>query len=269
MAVNSSHLYAPNFDAYASTYDAFTPIQARVAEELARHIAAYRETNQDKHPERWLDVGCGTGKLIEAVLAHVGQHLPDHIIQLYGVDNAPAMLKQWQMRCTAWLKTANLSADSCQSLCHDMAAMPFADGEMTLTFSSFALHWANPQVLAELVRVTADGGQIHVAVPVLGSLGEVRQRFAKLPIFAFLPVEDWQTVWNDQVQARGGRLLYAHTATFCQTHDNLAQLLIHLKHMGGAVQTGQHLPVGTLRQYLADTSPVTLDYRVWLTGAQF
>ena len=266
MAVNSSHLYAPNFDACAANYDALTPIQSQAACELAQRIAAHTILAQSP-PQRWLDVGCGTGKLSAAVLAQCGKQLAQsNLTQLCGVDNAPAMLSQWQTRCTAWLQAQQLSAAICQPWCADMAALPFADGAMTLTFSGFALHWADPQVLAELMRVTATGGQMHVAVPVAGSLGAVQARFATLPIFPFLPTTHWQAALDAQLQRRGGRLLYADTVRFCQPFDNLAALLRNLKNMGGAVRTGRQLPVATLRHYLADTRPVTLDYQVWLAG---
>lgn len=269
--LTAAHL--PNFDACATDYDALTPIQSQAAVQLARQIAVHASTNQTVLPKQtlpncWLDVGCGTGKLSAAVLAQCGkQPMASNLAKLYGVDNASAMLAQWQARCKAWLQANQLPTAVCQPSCADMAALPFADGVMTLTFSSFALHWADPQVLAELVRVTATGGQVHIAVPVAGSLSALQTRFAELPIFAFLPVTKWQTALDQQVQLRGGRLLYAKTLRFCQPFDNLAALLKNLKGMGGAVQTGQHVPVATLRRYLADTRPVKLDYNVWLAGA--
>lgn len=153
-----------------------------------------------------------------------------------------------------------------------MTKIPLASNSVDRLISSFALHWVSPNVLAELIRVTKTGGQIHLAIPVSGSLGAVQQRFPKLPIFPFLSVEDWLTAIEKILQSRNGQWLYNEEQVFSHPYDKLADLLKSLKQMGGAVsgqspkQSAMSRPI--LKQYLADNSPIALDYRVLLVGFQ-
>lgn len=281
------------FDQQAETYDKATPIQSDVAfflaQVLAKQIWAF---NHQADKQIWLDVGCGTGKLSQAVLneflntlnRNTTQNLP--FSQLIGLDNSQAMLQLWQAYCIGYFeKTLNELIQtatkhsvknklkqnpslppSFQPILADMTALPFADNSMDVVISSFALHWTTPQVIAELGRVVKKGGFLGLAIPVKGSFSQVKARFPELPIYPFLPSNDWKTAIFELIEQRHGRLCFFDERQFSHTYPNLKTLLHELKQMGGAVSGQSPIKPSVLRQYLQDNSPIELDYQLLIVG---
>ena len=100
--------------------------------------------------ERWLDVGCGTGALCEAILEGCS---PREVI---GVDPSPGFLELAARRRQG---RATLRAGSAASL-------PVDDGAVTVVVSGLVLNFVPdlPTALAEMIRVTAPGGRIGAYV---------------------------------------------------------------------------------------------------------
>lgn len=278
----------PKFFQQATVYDRVTPIQSAVAIFLARQLVQY--TSLDGI---WLDVGCGTGKLSEAVLTVLRDKLTDanqayegineafgardnlsrsaigsiqmlHR-QLVGIDNAQTMLGLWQARCQ---DLASVNDIDCNTLLADMLALPVASQSVDGIMSSFALHWTSPQVLHECGRVLRSGSQLHVAIPVLGSLTALTKQFPQLPIFEFLPSARWQAAIDTLVMERQASYLYHIERDFSHPYVNLKALLIDLKQMGGAVSSQSPISTAVLRRYLQDSASVSLNYQMLLVGIQ-
>ena len=266
----------PIFEQFATSYDAATPIQSQVAEHLAQLIARYHTGVTEMCV---VDVGCGTGKLTQAVMSKFLQNAALASAQLYGVDTAASMLAIWQQRVehllsmplsstpVSSLPTSTMTLDS-QALCANMADMALANQSADLVMSSFALHWTSPSVIAELGRIVKTEGQLHLAIPVAGSFHEVRQRFPKLPVFDFLPSHAWLAATHNLQQQRQGTLMYHTEQSFAVSYDNLKSLLKNLKQMGGAVSGKDNIDTATFRRYLQDQSPIGLDYELLMIGIQ-
>lgn len=266
----------PVFEQFATSYDAATPIQSQVAEHLAQLIVRYHTGVTDMCV---VDVGCGTGKLTQAVMSKFLQNAALASAQLYGVDTAASMLAIWQQR-VAHLLSMPLSSTPVsslpkspmmlhsQALCANMADMALANQSADLVMSSFALHWTSPSVIAELGRIVKTKGQLHLAIPVAGSFHQVRQRFPKLPVFDFLPSHAWLAAIETLRQQRQGTLMYQAEQSFAFSYDNLKSLLKNLKQMGGAVSGKDSIDTATLRRYLQDQSPIGLDYQLLMIGLQ-
>ena len=266
----------PVFEQFANSYDAATPIQSQVAEHLAQLIVRYHTGVTDMC---LVDVGCGTGKLTQAVMSKFLQNAALASAQLYGVDTAASMLAIWQQRVAhllsmplsstpvSSLPTSTMTLDS-QALCANMADMALANQSADLVMSSFALHWTSPSVIAELGRIVKTKGQLHLAIPVAGSFHEVRQRFPKLPVFDFLPSQAWLAAIETLRQQRQGTLMYHTEQSFAASYDNLKSLLKNLKQMGGAVSGKDNIDTATFRRYLQDQSPIGLDYELLMIGIQ-
>lgn len=271
-----SSTVTPVFEQFANSYDAATPIQSQVAEHLAQLIVRYHTGVTDMC---MVDVGCGTGKLTQAVMSTFLQNAALASAQLYGIDTAASMLAIWQQRVEHLLSTPLSSTPvsslpkspmtlHSQALCANMTDTALANQSADLVMSSFALHWTSPSVIAELGRIVKSKGQLHLAIPVAGSFHEVRQRFPKLPVFDFLPSHAWLAAIETLRQQRKGTVIYHTEQSFNFSYDNLKSLLKNLKQMGGAVSGKDSIDMATFRRYLQDQSPIGLDYQLLMIGLQ-
>ena len=98
--------------------------------------------------ERVLDVGCGTGVLLERLgSAHPG-------LALHGVDPTEAMLDRARERCAERVDLKRGEAE----------ALPFGDGEFDVVLSVSALHYfSDPRrAISEMARVLRPGGTLVV-----------------------------------------------------------------------------------------------------------
>ena len=99
---------------------------------------------------RVLDVGTGTGRLLELLAPRIGIGL--------GVDASRAML------ALARVRLADAAFAHCQFRLADMCAMPLADASFDLVVLQMVLHYAETPalVVAEAARVLAPGGRLVV-----------------------------------------------------------------------------------------------------------
>ncbi|HET6949115.1 MAG TPA: methyltransferase domain-containing protein [Acidimicrobiales bacterium] len=136
-------LDAPAWTGDAGDYDAwFDTPWGRHA--FAVEAATVRDACGDLAGRRVLDAGCGTGRF-SATLA--GDHTP-----VVGIDPDPAMLGPARARVTGGCARAVVEH------------LPFPDGAFDLSLAVTVLEFvADPAAaLAELARVTRDGGRIVV-----------------------------------------------------------------------------------------------------------
>jgi ubiquinone/menaquinone biosynthesis C-methylase UbiE len=127
------------YDALASHYE----------ERWSHYIAAsVEQTLKRAHPlqdERVLDVGCGTGVLLERIV----DRFPD--AQATGVDLSPAMVAQARRRLPPQVTLEVADAE----------ALPFPASSFDFVLSLSSFHfWPDPRrALAELRRVLRPGGR--------------------------------------------------------------------------------------------------------------
>ncbi len=140
-----SHGDVGRFDEWASTYERhwmqrliFNPIQSTLLD-----LAA----SQAPRAASILDVGCGTRRLLRTA----SQRFPD--AHLDGVDAAPQMVAQ-----AISLLPAGAPIHFQQATAE---ALPFADGQFDLVFSTMTFHhWADQKKgVSEVARVLAPNGR--------------------------------------------------------------------------------------------------------------
>ncbi|MEC7119072.1 MAG: methyltransferase domain-containing protein [Pseudomonadota bacterium] len=219
------------FDRAATHYDQLTPLQQQSAIQLLQRLGTVPPN------QVWMDAGCGTGRLAKALAA---QH-----VRVWAVDRALAMLQPLR------------SLENIQIICTDLRELPMPDEMLDGMVSNFALHWLGVSVLPELLRVVRPSGELHLAIPVSGSLSAVHARYPDLPIFNFASAQAW-------IDAAGDALVAANQQVFRQPYADLRALLTALKHMGGAQLAADqaHVSAMQLRQWLRDPEPIELDYQV-------
>lgn len=146
-----------SFDRGSEQYDAHTPVQQRVVTELLARL----QQRLALQPLRILDIGCGTGRLLE----QVSTLWPS--TELYGLDLAEGMLQQ-----------ANERLGGRAVLTHaDAERLPFADGYFDLVVSSSTFQWLEQLegCFGEVHRVLAPGGRFEFSLFGAGTLYELQQ----------------------------------------------------------------------------------------------
>ena len=171
---------ARHFGAAAPTYDRAARIQARIAEELGRDIAAIAR------PARILEFGCGTGNLTRELT----KLFPG--AQLIATDLAPPMAAVCRKRLGASARHGYVAMDA------EMAAFPAA--RFDLVCGSLAAQWfANPlQAFAALGSLLRQGGVLALTTLGTDTFQEWRAAAAVLgltpaiPSYPSLTELDWQ-----------------------------------------------------------------------------
>lgn len=125
------------------------------------------------HPERVLDLCCGTGDLAVETARLAGEE-----VAVTGLDYSRPMLE------IAAVKASRAGLDGKVSFLHgDVARLPFPDGHFDCIGISFAfrnLTYKNPLTagyLAEILRVLKDGGRFVIVESSQPSCGLVRRLF--------------------------------------------------------------------------------------------
>ena len=150
---------AAAFHKKAVEYDQHVLVQKRVVSQLAGSI----EQHLKRPPEHILDIGTGTGALIERL------HLLYPDARLAGVDIALNMC----------LHTKQRLGTTCQVVNGDAEYLPFKTGVFDLAVSASVLQWVGSlsAALNEVSRVVRPGGSISLAFFCDGSLGELQHCF--------------------------------------------------------------------------------------------
>ncbi len=141
------------FDRAAAHYAALAQAQQRSADDL---LMVLSQQSLSK-PAVLADLGCGTGFMLNALLAQSAQPLA----QVLAIDISEAMLS-----------SPDLLQPPLSRICADVLDLPLASASVDVVLSNFALHWSlQPQaVMHELARVLSSQGLAVLAIPVVGSL---------------------------------------------------------------------------------------------------
>jgi SAM-dependent methyltransferase len=128
-----------------AAYEAYV---GRWSRAVAREFVGWVEAPSDR---LWVDVGCGTGALTQAILAQA------HPAAVIGVDRSIAFV--------AYTETA-AEDPRASFLVGDGVALPLADGACAAAVSGLVLNFVPEpaQMVAEMARVTREGGTVALYV---------------------------------------------------------------------------------------------------------
>lgn len=177
------------FDRAAKTYDAHAVLQREVGARLLEHLDPIRID-----PRVLVDLGCGTGRLFEALR----QRYPR--ARLVGVDFSRGMLREARGHAS-WLRRT-FTAKTPPLVCADAESLPLASATADLVVSNLAMQWMRAEAaFLEASRILSAGGLFMFSTLGPDTLKELRSAFAA---------------------SDGG----AHVNTFPDMHD-LGDALVH------------------------------------------
>lgn len=153
---------AENFHRHAGEYDRYASVQKLVVSRLLQLIGS----NLEDWPERFLDVGCGTGNL----LAALGNKYPAS--QPFGIDLAFNM---------ALAASAGCGRNDVSIINGNAEELPFAESSFDLIVSASTFQWVNKldQCLTECFRTLKNGGLFCAAFFGGKTLHELQQSYRK------------------------------------------------------------------------------------------
>lgn len=211
LAMPTAQTVATSFSRAAQDYDRYAGVQTRIAKDALGMLPVSVSGAA-------LDIGCGPGTHT-AVLSRRSAYA-------VGVDIAPGMLQYARQQ---YPHVCFVQGDAC--------ALPFADNQFQLIFSSMAMQWCHSPtvVLQECQRVLQRGGEAVLGIMVAGSLWqlqEAQQAAGLLSTVHRLPsAEQWWTA------AQRLRLCVSYdTRCYEDTHPDFSALLHSIGKIGASIQ---------------------------------
>jgi malonyl-CoA O-methyltransferase len=203
---------AKGFSDAASTYDHWSMLQQQVARRLATMLP------EEPPHGLILDVGCGTGALTELLHA---QYPAGRIL---GIDIAPGMVDACKTR---WAGRSELNFEVAD------AERYLPSEPCGLVASSFSVQWLSQIAVGHMAAWLAPHGQMAIAVPVKGSLPELREAYRAIvgsPLWGTsLPTGADYLKWLSQA---GLTCRIVQTETFRDHFDDARQVLHSFKGIG-------------------------------------
>jgi len=166
---------AASFSRAAASYDSVAELQRAVGTALIEQLP------QDLQPQRWLDLGSGTGYFSRALAARFAE-APG-----IAVDIAQGMLEH-----------ARLHGGARDYVAGDAERLPLREASVDLVFSSLAVQWCGnfAAVLEEARRVLQPGGVLAFSSLCVGTLHELRESWQAVDglvhVNRFRRLEDYQ-----------------------------------------------------------------------------
>ena len=220
---------AAAFHQKAVEYDQHVLVQKRIVVNLAGSALLH----QNRAPEHILDVGTGTGALLEKLHALYPE------AGLTGVDIALNMCLRAQQK----LGTA------CNVVNGDAECLPFITGTFDLVVSASALQWVSnlSAALHEMRRVVRPGGDVSLAFFCHGTLSELQHCFRdavsqcssggsrrESRLHAFQTVDNVKSILNEMDFER----FVVTVETEVDWYDDLYALLRSIKNIGAGTVSG-------------------------------
>lgn len=161
-SITDTSKIAASFNNKAAEYDRHVLVQKRVVAQLVGSIVSHL----DHPPEQILDVGTGTGSLLEKLQIKFPE------AGLTGIDIAPNMCLHARQKLGSGSQIVNADAEH----------LPFNSESFDLVVSASALQWVGnlSSALLEMRRVVRLGGEINVAFFCAGTLAELHDCFREV-----------------------------------------------------------------------------------------
>jgi malonyl-CoA O-methyltransferase len=202
---------AASFSRAAESYDSVAALQRKVGSELLTRVPALFS------PQRWLDLGCGTGHFSRAL----GERFA--VAEGLALDIAEGMLFH-----------ARPLGGAQQFIAGDAERLPLQGESCDLLFSSLALQWCADfqAVLSEAHRVLRPGGVLAFSSLCVGTLQELRDSWQAVDGFVHVNRFRRFADYQDHCATSALRLLSLDTQVEVMHFPDLRGLTHELKALG-------------------------------------
>ncbi len=215
-----------HFSAHADEYDRYAVVQKRVVAQLLERLPAAPPTGL------WLDLGCGTGELAQALR----QIQPSQPLLVADIAHG--------MTCHAAERVADVFAVDA-----DAEALPLADASCSLILSSSMYQWVDDlgRAFAENWRVIRPGGTFLFALFGRATLHELRASHRAALAEAGNPYPSHmqsfpETEAVQKALAAAGFAFDLWSNEEVEHHPDVATLLRHLKKIGAQNASSKRPP---------------------------
>jgi malonyl-CoA O-methyltransferase len=202
---------AASFSRAAASYDSVAELQRDVGSQLLRRLPA------SFTPQRWLDLGCGTG--------HFSRALGERFALGHGValDIAEGMLNH-----------ARPLGGAAHFIAGDAERLPLRDATCDLIYSSLAVQWCADftSVLSEAYRVLKPGGVFAFASLCVGTLYELRDSWRQVDGMVHVNRFREFAVYQQLCAASGLQALTLETRAHVLHYPDVRSLTHELKALG-------------------------------------
>lgn len=202
---------AASFSRAAASYDSVAELQRNVGNQLLQRLPT------PFTPQRWLDLGCGTGFFSRAL----GERFP--LAHGVALDIAEGMLDH-----------ARPLGGAAHFIAGDAERLPLRDGTCDLIFSSLAVQWCADftSVLSEACRVLKPGGVFAFASLCVGTLYELRDSWRQVDGMVHVNRFREFAVYQQLCAASGLRALTLETRAHVLHYPDVRSLTHELKALG-------------------------------------
>jgi malonyl-CoA O-methyltransferase len=151
-----------HFNDKASVYESSAVLQREVGQNMLERLEYVT-----LKPNVVLDVGCGTGRGVQALMKRYRS------AKVLALDVSTGMLQQTRKN-SGWLLKPSL-------ICGDAESLPLADNSVDLVYSNLMLQWCEPEkVFAEFLRVLRPQGLLMFSTFGPDTLRELRYSWAQI-----------------------------------------------------------------------------------------
>jgi malonyl-CoA O-methyltransferase len=151
-----------HFNGKASVYESSAILQCEIGRRMQERLDYVA-----LKPSVILDVGCGTGRGVQALMKRYRK------AKLLAVDVSTGMLQQTRKNSGWWRKPS--------LICGDAESLPVADNSVDLVYSNLMLQWCDPEkVFAEFLRVLRPQGLLMFSTFGPDTLKELRHSWAQV-----------------------------------------------------------------------------------------
>ena len=151
-----------HFNGSANGYESSAVLQCEVGQQMQQRLDYVA-----LQPEIILDVGCGTGLGVHALMRRYRK------AKVIALDLSPSMLQQTRKKSGWWRRPI--------LICGDAEALPLADNSVDLVYSNLMLQWCNPEkVFAESLRVLRPEGLLMFSTFGPDTLKELRHCWSQI-----------------------------------------------------------------------------------------